>query len=47
MTKHILIKVDDEDKHERMRRLKEWNGLTWLEVLERGAADLEGPQVEQ
>lgn len=47
MPKNIHVLVSD-DKHERLKRIKDWNDKTWLEVIERGVETLDDPtQVEQ
>ena len=47
MPKNIHVVVEDEH-HKRLKRIKDWHDLTWLEVIERGIGTLDDPtQVEQ
>lgn len=42
----VRIELDD-DEYEHLRRVKDWNGVTWKEVLRVGVEHLDSPAAEQ
>jgi hypothetical protein len=43
MSKYINIEVSDEEQYDRLKRVKDENGLTWRGMLIHAADDLETP----
>ena len=43
MSKFINIEVSDEEQYDRLKRVKDENGLTWRGMLIHAADDLETP----
>ena len=46
MSKYINIEVSDEEQYDRLKRVKDENGLTWRGMLIHAADDLETPAGE-
>ena len=45
MTKALRVEIPD-DEYEELRRVKDWNGLTWREVIHVGVDALDDPSAD-
>ena len=45
MTKALRVEIPD-DEYEELRRVKDWHGLTWREVIHVGVDALDDPSAD-
>lgn len=39
----VFATIEDEDEFDRFRKVKDWNGMTWEDVVRRGIETLDDP----